>query len=248
MPGTPQVSVRNADVRWQEAGRRAFDALDISSREGEVWSMKTLQMARVVAVLAGLGVSVGSAVPSAHAGVFNTSRFTMPGSFSIGLEPEVHLTSESGGAGVGANLRYTHGINELVNVQGVLGTGNGPKKFRVGGGLVFDFFPDVETQPGIGLATQMTYLRDGENRGRLEAAAVPYIHKTFRSGTSEVDPFLSVPLGFALVDGTNNYVPTVAVAIGSVFKGSQNVNYIVELGLAVANTSSYVSGGIVYSH
>ena len=87
----------------------------------------------------------------AHAGVFDIPRFVESGEFKVGLEPEVTLQKPSG---VAMSLKYTHGISDLFNLQGLVGTGGGSKQFRVGSALTFDAFPDVEGQPGIGLSQE----------------------------------------------------------------------------------------------
>src|SRR4051812_7534452 len=80
---------------------------------------------------------------SAQAGVFDLPRFVHPGEFAIGIEPEIML---SNGSGVGVNLKYTHGLSDLNNLQIILGTGGGPRQLRFGGAMTFDFFPDLDKQ------------------------------------------------------------------------------------------------------
>jgi hypothetical protein len=177
---------------------------------------------------------------SSQAGVFNIPHFVPQGDFAVGLEPEFVLTS---GAGVGANLKVTHGITTFANAGAFLGTGTGPQKFRVGGNLTFDFFPDVDKQPGIGISTQLGYFRL-EDSGQLELTATPYIHKAFKSGDNEIDPFLAVPFGWAFQNGS--YVPISTLAIGAIFKATEHLSYIAEFGIAINHRESYLSGGIVY--
>lgn len=178
---------------------------------------------------------------SASAGVFNIPRFVHPSKFALGLEPEISL---SGKLGLGLQGRYTHGITELMNVYGILGTGNGLKRFRIGGGAVFDFFPDVEGQPGVGIATQLIYYRL-ESAGSTEISVIPYIHKSFTSESgSEFDPFLAVPIGMSFSEG--QYKSLLTIAIGSNFKMSDSFRVILELGINGANTQTYISGGFVY--
>src|SRR5206468_1791573 len=144
-----------------------------------------------------------------------------------GVEPEVVLTN---GAGVGVNGRFTLGINDLMDAQAIIGTGSGPRNFRIGGGLSWDFFPDVEGQPGIGLGTQAIYVRLPVD-GQLELTAVPYIHKAFKSGDhNEVEPFFAFPIGLAFSNGQYHTIAT--AAIGSMFKASEHFRYVAEFGLA----------------
>ncbi len=179
---------------------------------------------------------------TAHAGVFNIPHFVPQGEFAVGAEPELILTN---GAGIGGNVKYTQGLTSFADAQGFIGTGSGPQKFRVGGSLIFDFFPDVDKQPGIGIATQLGYFRLRDS-GQLELTAIPYIHKAFQSGEGEVDPFLAIPFGWGFQNG--QYIPISTLAVGASFKSSEHLSYIAEFGIAINHRESYLSGGIVYYH
>ena len=194
-----------------------------------------------------------------YGGVFTVPHFVESGSFAIGLEPELTLTH---GAGLGANLRYTHGITEFNNLSLFIGTGIGPRRFRLGLDFSFDIFPDVEGQPGIGIAPHLMYYRvkrtlavDGVEKvdegGKFEAGLIPYIHKTFSPKKSEVEPFLAIPFGMTFEKDLNDTgslkaVTEAAVVVGSQFSSSEHFRYTIEIGVAIQNTESYVSGGFSF--
>ena len=178
-----------------------------------------------------------------RAGVFDIPHFVDSGDFKIGLVPEVTFQHPSG---VGMNFKYTHGISDVFNLQGVIGTGGGTKQFRVGSALTFDAFPDTDAQPGLGIAVQAIYLRRFEEKGELEVSLVPYLHKTFTTGSSAFDPFVAFPIGWAVESETTRSRMTLAV--GSMFNANDSVRYVVEMGVNVKNSASYFSGGIVYFH
>ncbi len=73
-------------------------------------------------------LAMGALTTTAQAGVFTTPRFVDPGKAELGLEPELVLTS---GAGIGFNARFKYGLTELNNVTAILGSGSGPRRFRV---------------------------------------------------------------------------------------------------------------------
>ncbi|MBN22993.1 MAG: hypothetical protein CL678_17035 [Bdellovibrionaceae bacterium] len=181
---------------------------------------------------------------SANAGVFDIPRFVDPDQFAIGVEPVLTLAREEG-AGLGVNAKYTQGYNDWLNFQGIIGTGGGPQQFRIGASAIFDFFPDIGKQPGIGLATQARYVKR-PIAGQTEFVAVPYIHKNFYSGNTEFDPFVSFPVGLGLSDGEAQTLMT--FVMGSLFRLSDRFAFVSELGIGVKNTDSYFSGGVTFSH
>lgn len=182
-------------------------------------------------------------ISSVQAGVFNIPRFVEPGKNAVGLEPEVTLTN---GGGAAANIRYTQGVTDLNNFHAILGMGTGQRKFRIGGAVTFDFFPDVDDQPGIGIATQAIYYRYKGDFGQLELAAVPYAHKVFYNGEgNQIEPFLAVPVGPAFNSG--KYQWQTQVVLGALFhKDNSALHFVGEVGVNVNKTESYVSGGILY--
>jgi hypothetical protein len=177
-----------------------------------------------------------------YAGVFNLPHFVAPQKFAIGVEPELIMTD---GASLGVNLRYTQGLSELNNFTGIIGSGGNNRQFRMGGAFTFDFFPDIENQPGIGLALQGLYVRL-PNAGSVEVSGIPYIHKTFRNEQYHAEPYFAVPTGLALSQGV--YQTIVSLVFGSLFHHSEHVSSGVEFGVSLNNAYTYISGGVIYYH
>lgn len=200
-----------------------------------------------------LSILLLSATP-ASAGIFNTVHFLDPGKVALGVEPELIL---SDGAGLGFNFKVTEGATDLINFAEYIGTGGGPRQFRAGFDADFDFFPDIDRQPGIGLLTRVIYYRipdnligvdDGDTTGRLELTGAPYIHKAFVSGSADtketVDPFIAVPIGMAFTSG--QYHGTSQLVLGSMFQSNEQFAYSMELGIDMNHTETYFSGGITF--
>jgi len=191
----------------------------------------------------------------AEAGVFNTIQYLEPGRFSVGFEPEFVL---SNGAGLGGTAWVSAGLNDLSNVSFLLGSGGGPRRFRTGVNVTADFFPDVDAQPGIGVALQALYATvsvqsAGTNmvvtggdptQGRFEVTAIPYIHKNFQSRGGDVEPFLAFPVGASIRD--SRLQSTTAIAVGSFFNLTPQVKVSMELDVGLSNAESTLSGGAVY--
>lgn len=199
-----------------------------------------------------LSLAISLVASPAFAGIFNTVHFVDPGKLAIGIEPELTL---SDGAGLGFNGKVTEGVSDILNIAEILGTGGGPRQFRIGFDADFDFFPDIDRQPGIGLLTRALYYRipdrligndDGENTGRLETTLVPYLHKAFAKGSGNaketVDPFIAIPFGLAFTSG--HYQGTSQLVIGTMFQNNESFAYSMELGIDMNNTETYFSGGI----
>jgi hypothetical protein len=182
---------------------------------------------------------------TARAGVFNTVHFVEPGKMAVGLEPELTLTD---GAGLAVNAKFTQGVSDFMDAAAIVGTGGGPRRFRLGGDLVFDVFPDVDKQPGIGILARGIYYRV-PNSGQFDLTGAPYIHKAFLTGEGnkdEIEPFVAVPLGMAFDSGTYQWIGQ--IVIGSMFKNAstEKFRYSFEMGINLNNSESYLSGGITY--
>lgn len=183
-------------------------------------------------------------ISSAQADIFNQTRFIPIQRWSVGIEPVLTLTD---GAGAGINGRVTYGLNELLNVGGFIGLGGGPRQFRIGGYCVFDFFPDTDEQPGIGLVTQIAHY-GLKTSSRVELGVAPYIHNAFDIGDGHIiDPFLAVPFGIAL-DSVSPNEAYFALVVGTVYNLSETVYFSGELGVNIDNYFTYVSGGIGFNY
>lgn len=213
-------------------------------------ALKTLPIAILTAQVLWVSTEV-------RASVFNVVQYLEPGQSALGIEPEFVLSS---GAGFGANFRFSHGLNELSNASFIIGTGGGPRQFRLGGNLTADFFPDTEGQPGIGLGLQAMYSRvslqsagtgitdtvgNPGTQGRFDGLLLPYIHNRFANRGGDVEPFFSLPYGFSIRDG--RFQVSSAVAVGSFFHMSRQVAYSMELNVGINNAESTLSGGMVYT-
>ena len=180
--------------------------------------------------------------PLAEAGVFNMPHFVDNGKNAFGVEPEAVLTD---GGGAAANLHYTQGVSDTNNAFGMVGMGTNVRGFRIGGGMTFDFVPDLDTQPGFGIGAQAIYYRY-KDFGRLEVSAVPYVHKTFGNGKGAlIEPFLALPFGPAFRSGTYDW--QTQIVLGAMFhEQSSEVRFIGEVGVDLNRSESYISGGLLF--
>ena len=183
------------------------------------------------------------ATTQSFGGVFNLPHFVTLGEFAVGMEPELIFMN---GATPGVNLKYTHGVSDMNNLTGILGAGGAGRGFRVGGAFTFDFFPDLEKQPGIGLAIGALFVQL-PTAGSVELTGTPYIHKNLTyEDNIVIEPFFAVPIGLSLSQGL--YQPIATLAFGALFQHNEHFKSVVELGVGLGNTSTYLSGVVVYYH
>jgi hypothetical protein len=199
--------------------------------------MKNLNLSLIL-----MGCSLFHSFQSAQAGVFNIPEFVEQSSWSVGLEPEATF---SGGGSFSNTVKFTYGIGSLSNLQLGLGTGTGTRGFRGGATYTFDFIPDLDGQIGAGVAFQMYHYKLKASVGQTEMTVYPYIHNQFSSsGHSGMDPYVALPFGLALTDGT--YRTVSQLVVGSYFQTSKNFGINAELGMNLKGSDTYLSGGISY--
>lgn len=178
----------------------------------------------------------------AQAGVFDLPGFVEGGQGSVGLEPEISISNETGAA---FNFKPRYGVNDMLNIEGMIGTGAGARKFRAGVIADIEWFPDYENQPGIATALFMEYYRL-RNDGLLMFGVKPLVYKTFEGAEAEYIPFIALPLGWnyrnSLITGFFQ------IAFGSMFKipGQENIRLTGEAGFNIDDAYSYLSGGVTY--
>lgn len=170
-----------------------------------------------------------------------TPRFLLPGLWTLGVETDVIFQSNS--AGLGVQARYMHGLSDLMNIGGYVGTGSSGRGFRFGGHATLDFFPDTDQQLGIGMGGQVGYVATAAG-AQVDVRAIPYIHRRLTSKRNEIEPFGGISIGptFGLA-GT--VIGATAVA-GSLFEVYSQLVFTVELGVGIANEQTYLAGGLTY--
>lgn len=204
-------------------------------------TFKPMSKAFVVGLAAAL-LACSAGISSVQAGIFDLPSFIEPGSYSVGIEPEVAI---SNGTGAALNLKPRIGHTDLLNWEGMIGFGAGARKFRVGLNADFEWFPDIEKQPGIATALFTEYYRiDGG--GQFVFGLKPMVYKTFPGAQAEYTPFVALPIGWNVRDSNLN--GWVQIALGCNFKvpGEEHWRFTGEVGFNVSSAYSYISGGVTY--
>jgi hypothetical protein len=184
-----------------------------------------------------------AAATTASAGVFDLPSFLEPGRFSLGAEADIAV---SNGTGAAANLKPRFGLSDFLNIQGILGTGAGERRFRLGATLDVEYFPDVGNQPGLASPVTLLYTRQSFGNN-WTLSFQPMIYKTFH-GTDSVafTPFVALPVGWnAQSDTLRGFTQ---IAFGTLFAPSNmtKVKFTAEAGFNLHQSYSYIAGGVTF--
>lgn len=190
----------------------------------------------------------GSSTPAQASTLFSQPHFLEEGKYGLGIEPVLVTTN---GNGFATNLRTQYGLTDLQNLSTIVGAGSGRQKFRIGGGTTFDFFPDLEGQPGIGLAVQSIYYRykktGDSSYGQLEVSATPYIHKTFyNEQDDQVEPYLGLPFGTAFRQNEYNWFSQLTIG-GRYRPNKSTLHLFTELNVNLSHAETTISGGVWFT-
>jgi len=176
-----------------------------------------------------------------RAAIFDAADILRPGSNSIGILTEAVLSNPSS---EGIELRAKQGINEMVNLQAILGTGSDNRKFRFGGQSTITFFPDADGQPGISLLAGALYLRRA-TYSALQISSGPMIHEIVSGPHGyPITLYLAMPWSIELHSG--NYNTSLQLAFGANYELTEKRNWFAntEAGIALNRSESYVALGI----
>lgn len=182
-------------------------------------------------------ISVGQATTS-----FDLPTYVEPGKASIGIEPVFALTN---GSGASLNAKARYGVNELLNLGAMIGTGTGAREFRLGMVADFEWFPDMEGQPGIATPFFTEYYRFRDD-GLITFGLKPLVYKTFVTDHGDFTPFVSIPFGWNYCNQRTRAM--IQTSFGTVYRLPQNehIRFVVETGFNVKHAYSYISGGVSF--
>lgn len=172
--------------------------------------------------------------------ISTTPRFLVPELWTLGVETDVAFVAN--GAGLAIQGRYTHGLTDTLNVGGFLGTGAG-RGLRVGGQATLDLFPDTDTQMGFGIGGLLAYGSTAAG-AVVDFRVIPYLHRKLTSKRNEIEPYGGIALGPTF--GPTGTVIGASAVVGSLFEIYQQLVFTLEIGVGIANETSYLSGGLTY--
>lgn len=197
----------------------------------------------LVRFITSLTVLLSGAPAFADYAIFDTGEIVKPKTYKLTANSQ-HLT-ESGGMNITA--RIDTGLTEEFGVRGFLGTGK--TDVFVGAMAKWMPFPDTDSQPAMGVAAGIHYIKDGDLRDmvvRLE----PMISKRVEVGTAVLTPYGSVPVSIIsreVNEESDDEVGTQFV-VGSQLQLDKwkNLQFMAELGVELNEAPSYFGVGAIF--
>lgn len=183
-------------------------------------------------------MAVGAA--EAEAALFDAAEYLQPGKFSLGINGDLLLNNPTGEA---AEARLKTGINEMVNIQGVVGAGSRNRKFRAGAISNVNFFADSPGSLGITLLVGVGYVKRAAYSG-LQILTGPLVHHTFKGWDNKpLNIFLGIPFTMELHGGS--YTTGSQLAFGALWDMGNSGTWFLhsEAALSLRRSESYVSLG-----
>jgi hypothetical protein len=119
----------------------------------------------------------------------------------------------SDGGGVGLQARYSQKLNSALMIDAGAGFGGGDRSNRIFAGADFEILPDYMNQPRVSIKSSLINAREFDTRRNILSIA-PTISKGFSFWGNEAYPFMSIPLGLSLENGSKTYETIASVNLG----------------------------------
>jgi len=183
-------------------------------------------------------------LPHAHAlfSTMDTGDILPAGMYDVGLETQFGL---GGDYPSGANFlgHFDMPGSEDINFKFIAGGGSLP--FEAGGFVKYVPFPDLESQPAIGMLGGVVFSRSSSGTSMLNLRLHPLVSKKFDTQIGELTPFLSLPIGITFASGATTYPFQIAPGTRWRPAGYKNLSFMTELGINLNAAFSYISFGAI---
>jgi hypothetical protein len=175
----------------------------------------------------------------AYYSVLDTGDILAPGHYDLSLETEF-ITSDGSGANVVG--RFDTPVADDAQIRALVG--GGTTDFHAGAFYKWVPIPDVHDQPAVGIIAGALYARannpEGNSTNYFTARIAPVASKAFQFEFGKLEPYLSVPIGVRVGDGSQ--LP-IQLALGTEVKTHHldNIAWRAELGFNLNQAYSYIS-------
>lgn len=181
----------------------------------------------------------------ARAALFDSADFIRKDNHAAGAFGDIVLNDPSG---EGIEGRYKFGLEDYLNVEGIVGAGSDTRRFRLGAQANYNFLPDLSGQPGVSAIAGAMLLKrtlDGDHKTGVKFTVGPLLHKEVE-GLNGLPMllYLGVPWSLTLQSGT--YVSSSQLDFGALTDITNNRSWFVssEAGISLAKDESYIMIGV----
>ena len=192
-------------------------------------------------------VACAAMLMSAGAMAYGTGQSSFPMSTGKKLISTEFTGITSDDGGVGAQVRYTQKLNNLVTFDAGLGIGGGDRSQRLFVGADYELYPDYLNQPKISVRTSILRAEEFEAT-KTQFAIAPTLSKGFVFWGEEAFPYVSIPLGLNLNSENNTYDSMLSLNVGIngrlPIEGYRHLNGSLELQAGIQNSFTALVAGI----
>jgi hypothetical protein len=181
-----------------------------------------------------------SAQALAFLAISESGEITPPGTFRIGVEPQLRISDGSGG---NVGFFVDSAVNDEWSWRGQLGTGD--TDFWGSASAKWIPIPDLDSQPAIGLRPEVAFGRD-ESESFTVFRLAPMISKKLDTEIGVITPYIAVPIGIFAWQGKSDTISQFVVGSEGKFEEMPTLLFTAELGMNMSKTFSYIAGSISF--
>lgn len=174
----------------------------------------------------------------AYLSILDSGEPVAKGRIHAGLAPQIFVGETQGGEGI---FWLKTGLDDGRDLS--IQAGFGEIDFWTQLATRWIPIPDYEGQPAIGLRFDVTLARDESySHGVLRVA--PFLSKRFRSETGHIEPYVYLPLGLRIQEGTYTSLSQFIVGSQMALEDLRPIYFYVEVGANLRQAPAYFTVGI----
>ena len=164
------------------------------------------------------------------------------GQYNLGFESQ--FITETVGSGIQFIARWDSPFSKDKNLRVIVGLGE--IDFHAGAYLKWVPFPDLKTQPAVGLVMGLHYAKLG-SLNQFSARFHPFVSKNLDLEMGRFMPYISLPLGIVSTDGNIDVSLQFEVGTEISVHAIKKIKFVAEIGVGLEDAFDYVSLGANYS-
>ena len=174
----------------------------------------------------------------AYLSILDSGEPVAKGRIHAGIAPQIFVGESQGGEGI---FWLKTGLDEGRDLT--LQAGFGEIDFWTQLATRWIPIPDYENQPAIGLRFDITLARD-QNYSHGVLRLAPFFSKRFRSETGHIEPYVYLPFGLRIQEGSYTSLSQFIVGSQLALEDLRPVYFYAEIGANLRQAPAYFSIGI----